>query len=57
MMVQVIVNERGDKEVAVVIAPMHTQVQVMMKLLTHIGQGIRIQLAVQKLIGRTLVHQ
>ena len=57
MMIQVIINKRGNEERAVVIAPMHAQVDVMVELLTGVRQRIRVQLAVQKLVRRALVHQ
>ena len=56
-MIQVIINKRGNEEIAVVIAPMHAQVDVMVELFTGICQNIRVQLTVQELIRRALIHQ
>jgi len=54
MMFQMIVNERGDEEVAVIIAPVHSQIDVVMHLLTRINQRLGIELTFKEVIRCTL---
>ena len=51
MVVQVVINERGDEEVAVVVAPVHAQIDVVMVLLAGIRQRFRVQLLLQGIGG------
>ena len=43
-MLKMVIDERGDEEVAVIITPVHSQIDVVMHLLTCLDQRLGIEL-------------
>lgn len=57
MVVEVIVDEAGDGEIAVVVSGLQTQLQGLACGGGGLGEGLGVQLGLQEGIGRALVHQ
>ena len=56
-MLQVVVNEAGDEEIAVVVAGLQAQRQRMTGQFGRLLQGFRLELGGQKIIAITLIDQ
>ena len=56
-MIQMLVDERSNEKIAVVIAPAHLQLDRMVRLFTGVSQSFRVKLLFQEIIRRALINE
>ena len=57
MVTQVVSHEALDEVIAVVVAGLHTQLEVLTRILAGLDQEIGFELQLQELVGAALVDQ